>query len=123
PLDEYPRRCVAQIKGWEKLREHLVNNKDLSHERTYEYGSYIMEAMETNQPYKIHGNVINNGMITNLPDNACVEVPCLVDANGISPCYVGELPPQLAALNLTNINVHLLTIEAAVTLKKEHIYH
>jgi len=123
PLDEYPRRCVAQIQGWERLRDHLVENPTLSHTRTREYGSYIMEAMETDQPYKIGGNVINNGVITNLPREACVEVPCLVDASGIAPCYVGALPPQLAALNMTNINVHLLTIEAAVTRKKEHIYH
>lgn len=123
PLDEYPRRCIAQIEGWKTMREELVNNDRLSHSRTHEYGSYIMEAMETNQPYKIGGNVLNRGLITNLPDQACVEVPCLVDGNGITPTYVGALPPQLAALNMTNINVHLLTIEAAVTLKKEHIYH
>ena len=123
PLDEYPRRCVSQIKGWEKMRDHLVNNDNLTHQRTNEYGSYIMEAMETNIPIKIGGNVLNNGLITNLPSEACVEVPCLVDRCGISPCYVGALPIQLAALNMTNINVHLLTIEAAVTLKKEHIYH
>ena len=123
PLDEYPRRCVAQIKGWEKMRDDLVNNKHITHERTAEHASYIIEAMETDKPYKIGGNVINNGLITNLPKEACVEVPCLVDASGVSPCYVGELPPQLAALNMTNVNVHLLTIEAALTGKKEHIYH
>lgn len=123
PLDEYPRRCVNQIKGWEKMRQELVDNKDLSHERSYEYGSRIMEAMETNNPYKIGGNVLNTGLITNLPADACVEVPCLVDRSGISPCYVGDLPPQLAALNMTNINAQLLTIEAFITLKKEHIYH
>lgn len=123
PLDEYPRRCVAQIAGWKKMRDHLVNNEDLTHERTHEYGSYIMEAMETNVPYKIGGNVLNTGLITNLPQEACVEVPCLVDSSGIQPCYVGALPEQLAALNRTNINVHLLTIEAFVTGKKEHVYH
>ncbi|NLL69537.1 MAG: alpha-glucosidase/alpha-galactosidase, partial [Epulopiscium sp.] len=74
-------------------------------------------------PYKIGGNVMNTGLIPNLPAEACVEVPCLVDRSGITPCYVGNLPPQLAALNQTNINVQLLTIEAALTLKKEHIYH
>lgn len=123
PLDEYPRRCIAQIAGWKNMREELVNKHDLAHERTHEYASYIMEAMETNKPYKIGGNVLNTGLITNLPQEACVEVPCLVDASGITPCHVGALPPQLAALNRTNINVQLLTIEAAVTLKKEHIYH
>ncbi|MFY9393131.1 MAG: alpha-glucosidase/alpha-galactosidase, partial [Halanaerobiales bacterium] len=122
PLDEYPRRCEAQIKGWETMREELVNNKELTHSRTNEYASYIMEAMEADQPYKIVANVLNTGLITNLPEKAVVEVPCLVDRSGISPCYVGELPEQLAALNRTNINVHLLTIEAALTRKKEYIY-
>ncbi len=123
PLDEYPRRCVAQIEGWEAMRKELVENKDLTHSRSHEYGSYIMEAMETDIPYKIGGNVLNTGLITNLPQEACVEVPCLVDASGVTPTYVGALPEQLAALNRTNINVQLLTIEAYVTRKKEHIYH
>lgn len=123
PLDEYPRRCVNQIQRWAQMREELVNNKNIEHTRTHEYASYIMEAMETNQPYKIGGNVLNTGLITNLPEEACVEVPCLVDASGVTPCYVGALPPQLAALNMTNINVQLLTIEAALTQKKEYIYH
>ena len=94
----------------------------LSHTRTREYASYIMEAMETNVPYKIGGNVLNNGLITNLPRNACVEVPCLVDASGVTPCFIGDLPEQCAALNRTNINCQLLTIEAARTLKKDYIY-
>lgn len=123
PLDEYPRRCVRQIEEWGKMRESLVNNAELTHSRTHEYASYIMEAMETNVPFKIGGNVMNTGLITNLPKEACVEVPCLVDASGITPTYVGDLPPQLAALNRTNINTQLLTIEAAITQKKEHIYH
>jgi len=122
PLDEYPRRCEEQIKRWETMRDELVNNQDLEHERSNEYGSYIIEAMETGKPYKIGGNVLNTGLITNLPSDAIVEVPCLVDKNGVTPCYVGELPPQLAALNRSNINVHLLTIEAALTQKKEYIY-
>ncbi|MDK2809477.1 MAG: alpha-galactosidase [Petroclostridium sp.] len=123
PLDEYPRRCIKQIKDWETMREKLVNNKDIEHKRSHEYASYIMEAMETDIPYKIGGNVLNTGLITNLPKEACVEVPCLVDRSGVTPCYVGALPPQLAALNMTNINVQLLTIEAALTLKKEYIYY
>lgn len=122
PLDEYPRRCENNIKRWEEMREGLVENKDIEHERSNEYASYIIEAMETNIPFKIGGNVLNTGLITNLPKEACVEVPCLVDASGISPCYVGALPTQLAALNMTNINVQLLTIEAALTLKKDYIY-
>ena len=123
PLDEYPRRCVEQIEKWKKLKEDLVHNTELTHERTHEYASYIMEAIVTNKPYKIGGNVLNTGLITNLPDDCCVEVPCLVDASGVTPCYVGALPQQLAALNRTNINVQLCTVEAALTGKKEHIYH
>lgn len=123
PLDEYPRRCIDQINRWVSMREDLVNNKDLNHKRTHEYASYIIEAMETNKPYKIGGNVMNNGLIDNLPREACVEVPCLVDASGVTPCHVGALPPQCAAMNMTNINVQLLTIEAALTHRKEHIYH
>lgn len=123
PLDEYPRRCVKQIKDWEKMREDLVNNLNLTHARTTEYGSYIMEAIETNVPYKIGGNVQNTNLIDNLPSNACVEVPCVVDASGVTPTHVGTLPLQLAALNRTNINVQLLAIEAAVTGKKDYIYN
>ncbi|MFW6287566.1 MAG: alpha-glucosidase/alpha-galactosidase, partial [bacterium] len=93
-----------------------------THERTHEYGSYIMEAMETNVPYKIGGNVLNTNLISNLPEDAVVEVPCLVDRSGVTPCHVGKLPTQLAALNMTNINVHLLTIEASLSRKKEYIY-
>ncbi|MEC0371680.1 alpha-glucosidase/alpha-galactosidase [Paenibacillus chibensis] len=123
PLDEYPRRCVNQINGWKEMREKIFASEHIEHQRSKEYASYIMEAMETNVPFKIGGNVMNTGLITNLPKEACVEVPCLVDRSGISPTYVGDLPPQLAALNRTNINTQLLTIEAAVTGKKEHIYH
>lgn len=123
PLDEYPRRCVNQIEDWQHMRGDIVNNQNLTHERSHEYGSYIIEAMETNKPFKIGGNVLNTGgLISNLLENTVVEVPCLVDASGIAPTYVGELPEQLAALNRTNINTQLLTIEAALTQKKEKIY-
>ena len=123
PLDEYPRRCIGQIKGWKAQRNEIIHNKALSHTRTHEYVSYIMEAMETDIPYRIGGNVLNTGrLIPNLPDNAVVEVPCMVDRNGVQGTFVGNLPEQLAALNRTNINVQLLTIEAALTLKKDRIY-
>jgi alpha-galactosidase len=123
PLDEYPRRCLNQIERWKTMRNDLVGNNNLTHERTHEYYSYIIDAMETNRPFKIGGNVMNTGgLISNLPTNACVEVPCLVDQSGVTPCYVGELPEQLAALNRTNTNSQLLTMEAAITRKKEHIY-
>lgn len=123
PLDEYPRRCIEQIKGWEEERENILKDGKVGHERSGEYASYIMEAIVTNVPYKIGGNVLNAGLIDNLPGEACVEVPCLVDGSGITPCHVGKLPPQLAAMNMTNINPQLLTIEAAHTRSREHIYH
>ena len=122
PLDEYPRRCIEQIANWEKQRDQLTKDPHLTHTRTHEYASYIMEAMETNKPYKIGGNVLNNGLITNLPRNAVVEVPCMVDKSGVNPTYIGDLPEQCAAMNRTNINVQLLTIEAAITKRKDYIY-
>ena len=121
PLDEYPRRCVNQINRWKADREKYVSN-DVQHVRTGEYASYIMEAVVTNRPYRIGGNVLNTGLIDNLPSEACVEVPCLVDRAGIQPTHVGPLPEICAAMNRTNINVQLLTIEAAVTRRRECIY-
>ena len=123
PLDEYPRRCVNQIEGWAKQKDEILQNGEITHERSHEYASYIMEAMVTGNPYKIGGNVLNNGLIDNLPEEACVEVPCLVDGSGITPCKVGKLPTQLAAMNSSNIYAQLLTIEAAATLKKQYIYN
>ena len=122
PLDEYPRRCVNQIERWSKERDEIMNGGQVTHTRSREYASHIMEAIVTGVPYKIGGNVLNAHLIDNLPEEACVEVPCLVDACGVTPCRVGRLPVQLAAMNMTNINVQLLTIEAAVTRKKEHVY-
>lgn len=123
PLDEYPRRCVNQINAWKKEYAELLENGVKEHTRSREYASQIMEAIVTNTPYEIGGNVLNTDhLITNLPAEACVEVPCLVNGSGIHPCHVGPLPVQCAAMNMTNINVQLLTIEAARTRKKEHIY-
>ena len=122
PLDEYPRRCINQINGWQKQYEKLMAGGKVEHKRSREYASYIMESIYTNTPYKIGGNVLNHGVITNLPYEACVEVPCLVDGKGIHPTFVGELPLQLAAMNCSNIYPQMLTIEAAHTMKKETIY-
>ncbi|MFB4213069.1 alpha-glucosidase/alpha-galactosidase [Shouchella sp. JSM 1781072] len=124
PLDEYPRRCVNQIEGWEKMKQSLVNNGAITHDRSIEYGSRILEAMETGQPFLFGGNVLNQGgLIANLPTNACVEVQCIAGRSGVTPTHVGNLPEQLAAVNRTNINTQLLTIEAAITRKRDHIYH
>ena len=122
PLDEYPRRCINQIEHWNKRSAELLENPQLDHTRTLEYASYIMESIVTNTPYQIGGNVLNTGhLIEDFPEQACVEVPCLVNNTGIHPTYVGHLPPVLAAMNMTNINTQLLAIEAARTRKKEDI--
>ena len=111
PLDEYPRRCVNQIEGWEKEREDILRDGKITHERSHEYASYIMEAVVT-----------DNGYIDNLPADACVEVPCYIDGTGVHPVKVGKLPTQLAAMNSSNISPQLLTIEAAVTKDRQKIY-
>jgi alpha-galactosidase len=153
PLDEYIGRCEMQITSWGFMREKLEHpEKNLSKEfgaamqkagvpsdylpqvvedfenidkieRSHEYGSGIIHSMETGQPRVIYGNVANNGLIDNLPQGCCVEVPCVVDKNGVQPTKIGVLPPHLAAMMRTNVNVQELTVEAALTGKREHIYH
>lgn len=122
PLDEYPRRCVHQIERWKKQYKELCSKESLEHKPSKEYGAGIMNAVMTGETFQIGGNVMNNGIITNLPHDAVVEVPCLVDCNGVQGTFVGDLPQVCAALNRTNINVQLLTIEAALTHRKECIY-
>ena len=122
PLDEYIRRCIRQIDEWKELGVKLTSDTTLTHQRSREYASYIMESIVTNTPYQIGGNVLNTGhLIADFPEHACVEVPCLVDGMGVHPTRVGSLPPVLAAMNMTNISTQLLTIEAARTRKKEDI--
>jgi alpha-galactosidase len=124
PLDEYITRCETQIDAWEAIRQLLEDETvALAVERTHEYGAYIIHSLETGQPRVVYGNVANDHLIDNLPQGACVEVPCLVDRNGIQPTRIGALPPQLAALMMTNVNVQSLTVEAALTGRREHIYH
>ncbi len=153
PLDEYLGRCEAQITAWnyaqkartqpeiytaDALRQELAPLKMMARSKeraidslstmdeikpSVEYGSGIIHSMETGQSRTIYGNVMNEGVIDNLPTECCVEVPCLVDKNGIQPTRVGSLPPHLAALMQTNINVQALTVEAALSRKREHIYH
>ena len=124
PLDEYITRCERQIDRWQTLRKELEDpNMKLDVKRSMEYGSQIINAMETGEPVVVYGNVPNRGLIDNLPQGCCVEVPCLVDDNGVQPTKIGSLPPHLAALMQTNINVQSLTVEAALTGKREHIYH
>ncbi len=124
PLDEYPRRCVDLIEGWKKQRASLTKKKTLEHKMSGEYASHIIKAMTFNKPYTLGGNVLNtNGYISNLPREACVEVPCLVNGAGLQPTAVGNLPEQLAALNRTNINPQILTMKACFSHKKEDVYH
>jgi alpha-galactosidase len=122
PLDEYPRRCEAQIGEWEELRRSLEDGIAPATTRSNEYGARIVHALETGEPFTFNGNVMNAGLIDNLPD-CCVEVPCVADASGIAPQPVGVLPPQLAGLIQTNVTVQALTVEAALTGKREHVYH
>ncbi len=123
PLDEYIRRCENQIAGWHKMKQEFESDKPVTVHRSHEYGSLIIHSMETGTPRVVYGNVSNLHLIDNLPQGCCVEVPVLVDKNGFQPVRVGSLPPQLAALMQTNINVQSLTVEAALTGKKEHVYH
>lgn len=124
PLDEYIRRCQEQIAWWEKTRQQLLDGTaDFHPELSGEYAALIIHSMETNTPHVIYGNVINNDLITNLPQRSCVEVPCLVDASGIQPTHVGKLPLQLTALQTSNVNVQELVVEAVLTGNKEHVYH
>lgn len=123
PLDEYIRRCIGQIEGWHKMKAHFESDEPIAVHRSHEYGSLIIHSMETNVPRVIYGNVRNGHLISNLPEDCCVEVPCLVDKNGIQPTPVGALPKQLAGIIMTNVNVQSLTVEAALTGKREHVYH
>lgn len=124
PLDEYITRCENQIAGWQRMRADLEDPASkIPVRRSHEYGSGIIHSMETGALRVINGNVPNHGLISNLPQGASVEVPCLVDKNGVQPVAVGALPPHLAALMQTNLNVQGLTVEAALTGKREHIYH
>ncbi len=123
PLDEYPRRCVNQIAAWKEEYKRLLAGGEREITRSREYASHIMEAVITDTPYQIGGNVLNDKLwIENLPKEACVEVPCIIDAKGVAPQKVGALPVQCAAMNMTNVNVQLLTIEAARTKKLDHVY-
>jgi alpha-galactosidase len=118
----YLRHCFDRVQKFEQEYDSILQG-ELSSERTHEYGAQIIEAIETNRSITINGNVPNDDLIDNLPAGCCVEVPCLVNANGVQPIKVGPLPPQLAALNRTNINVQELIVEAALTGSKEAVYH
>ena len=123
PLDEYIRRCEVQIARWDNQEKELTSNPRWTVDRSKEYAAGIILAEMTGKPIVINGNVENHGFIDNLPEGSCVEVPCLIDHNGVQPISVGRLPPQLAALMQTNINVQELTVEAIVTGRMDHAKH
>jgi len=124
PLDEYPRRCEAQLAEWERLRNELENpDTPIEVKRSVEFGSLIIHSLETGIPRIVYGNVANEELIENLPAECCVEVPCAVDKNGVQPIQIGKIPPHLAALMQTNINVQALTVEAIIKQDPKLIYH
>jgi alpha-galactosidase len=122
PIDEYIKRCVDQDKEWKRTERIMFSDKPIEVHRSHEYCGYILHARQAGEPFVIYGNVPNQGIISNLPQGCCVEVPCLVDRNGIQPCYVGDLPPQLAAVIRNAVNVHELTVEGFFRRKRDHIY-
>lgn len=123
PLDEYITRCETQLEKWSKMRAEYEGAGPIAHKRSQEYASRIILGHQTGNPEVIYGNVPNHGLIDNLPEGCCVEVPILVDKNGLQPTAIGTLPIQLAAMMQTNINVQALTVEAVITRKREYIYH
>ena len=123
PLDEYPRRCLAQIADWEEEKRRLDNEETPQVRRSFEYAPTIIRSIESGKPRVVYGNVANEGLIDNLPAGCTVEVPCLVDGTGVQPTRVGQLPAQLAALIRTNVNVQELTVEACLTGRRDHVYH
>jgi alpha-galactosidase len=123
PLDEYPRRCESQLARWEQLRNDLErSDQPLEIRRSVEFGSLIIHSLETGNPRVVYGNVANHNLIDNLPGGCCVEVPCVVDKNGVQPVRIGRIPSHLAALMQTNINVQALTVEAVLQQNPERIY-
>jgi alpha-galactosidase len=123
PLDEYPKRCVEQVARWKRDYESYNSSGTVEVRESHEYASDIMNSVWTGEPSVIYGNVPNKGLITSLPQGCAVEVPCLVDDNGVQPIHIGELPPQLTALIRTNVNVQELTVAALLTENRQHIYH
>ncbi len=122
PVDEYIRRSEANLGEYEEMKAALARGERLDIERSHEYAAHIIRCLEAGTDGSFYGNVPNTGLIANLPADACVEVPCLIDRAGIRPCPVGDLPPQCAAINRTNISVQQLAVEAALTGDRDRVY-
>jgi alpha-galactosidase len=123
PLDEYPKRCEEQIEGWKAQAAALKSAAAIEVKKSHEFAADLMNAMVTDTPYVAYGNLPNTGQIPQLPLGAAVEVPCLVDRNGVQPSVVTDIPPQLIALMRSQINVQELTVRALVDQDIEHVYH
>jgi alpha-galactosidase len=123
PVGEYVRRSEENLREYERIRSALAAGEGFEIERSLEYASLIIHSMETGAERVVYGSVRNDGLIDNLPECCCVEVPCLLDRAGVQPTHVGALPPQLAALNRTFVNVCELTVRAALDEEPEHVYH
>jgi len=123
PLDEYPKRCIEQIARWKREAETYKTANTVEVRESHEYASEIVNSVVTGAPSVIYGNIVNRGYIPQLPEGCAVEVPTLVDANGLQPTVVTDIPPQLIGLIRTNVNVQDLTVQALLTENREHIYH
>lgn len=116
------RNLQRRAESDQEMRALAYGDAAVTVERSHEFFSRILNAMETNVPYTFNGNVPNTGLITNFPNNAVVEVPILADAMGLHPCFVGALPPALAALNSSNLYVQELAVKGYVEKNREYIY-
>ncbi|MFI6744356.1 alpha-glucosidase/alpha-galactosidase [Nonomuraea sp. NPDC050451] len=123
PVEIYLQWSQENLGTYEETRRRLAAGEGVEIEPAGELASEVIHSIETGTPRVVHGNVRNGGLISNLPDDACVEVPCLVDRAGMRPTRVGALPPQLAALNRTFLNVGELTVRAALEGRRDHVYH
>jgi len=122
PVGEYVRRSEENLEMYAEEKRMLAADEPFEIERSGEYAALIIHSMVTGAPRTVYGNVRNTGLITNLPQNACVEVPCLVDKAGLQPTHVGDLPAQCAALDRTFLNVVELTVRAALEGRRDHVH-
>ena len=123
PLDEYPKRCEEQIEEWKNQLEEFTSEEKIEVPNSVEYASQIMNSVWTDNPSTIYGNISNKGFIPDLPEGCAVEVPCIIDAQGIHPNRVTDIPPQLIAIMRSNINVQELTVKALVAQDRQYVYH